>query len=44
MGKCTEGVSVSVDAECCSVLPENARDFFRETAARHISETARSKK
>ena len=31
MGKCQEGVSVSIDNECYSVLPETAHEFFTET-------------
>lgn len=30
MGKCQQGVCVTVDEEFCSVTPENVSDFFRE--------------
>lgn len=30
MGKCQQGVCVTVDEEFCSVTPESVSDFFRE--------------
>lgn len=33
MGKCQEGVSVSIEKEFHSVLPETARAFFAEMVA-----------
>ena len=31
MSKCQEGVSIAIDKEHYSVLPENAHDFFTKT-------------
>ena len=36
MGKCQQGVCVTVDGEFHSVLPETVEEFFRENVAKRV--------
>lgn len=36
MGRCQQGVCVSVDGKVFSVTPENVRDFFNENVLKNI--------